>query len=304
MRPSVAALVLLALTITVAPRPIAAQCCGDCDSDGVVGIANLIAAVGFALNGCPATPPCCGDCNGNGSVAVNELVTAVGLALGSCEDVTTPTASATSTATPTVTPTATPTLTPTPTDTPVRAVDHGDGTLSDLTSGLMWEKKVGGDGVPDGSNDQDADNRYPWLGTCQNTTVDCRVNSDCEDEILCLAGDQQGTRLNIFTWIIRLNGMQYAGYDDWRVPKLDELRSLRDLDERPSIDPGFHAPGCGTSCLDLSDPDCNCTSEEPHWTATEDPTDPSRAFRIDFDIGTVRAGNKRDRLRIRAVRGP
>lgn len=316
MRQAIAVLSLLVSMAFVCPQTVAAQCCGDCDGDGVVAIANLVTAVRNALDGCPTAAPCCGDCNGDDSVGVNELITAVNLALGSCDAISSPTPSetpthtatatltASSTSTPTETPTATPSFTPTLTNTPVRAVDHGDGTLADLTTGLMWEKKIGGDGVPDGSNDQDVDNRYAWLGTCQNTSVDCRTNDDCDVAIPCLAGDQQGTRLNVFTFVIRLNARQFAGYDDWRVPSLDELRSLRDLDERPSIDPGFHAPGCGTACLDLGDPDCNCTSAQPYWTADEDPSDAGRAFRIDFDDGAVRASNKRDRLRIRAVRGP
>jgi len=291
-----------------APPATAQQCCGDCDGDGAVGIANLIAAVRNALDGCPGAegpPACCGDCDGDARVTINELVTAVGRALGACDPTTTPTPSSTPTATPTptATATATPSHTPTVTETPIRAVDNGDGTVTDSASGLIWEKKVGGDGVPDGSNDHDADNRYPWRGRCQGSDADCLTGADCGGAA-CLAGDQQGTRLTIYTWVERLNGFQFAGFSDWRVPTLDELRSLRDLDEVPAIDPGFHAPGCGTACLELGDPDCSCTGAGPHWTSTEDETDAGRAWRIDFDDGAVVASNKGDDLRVRAVRGP
>jgi hypothetical protein len=308
----------IAVALAIAPSPLEAQCCGDCDGDGTVAIANLITAVRNALDGCPGAAPCCGDCNDDGSVTVNELVTAVGRALGSCDapvthtlvDTPTRTPTHTQTTTPsitetaTVTPTATATVPPTATHTPIRAVDHGDGTITDLTTGLMWEKKIGGDGAPDGSNDHDADNRYPWIGRCQSTTTDCTNDGDCAVGVPCVAGDQQGTRLTIFKWVTRLNTTPFSGYQDWRVPSLDELRSVRDLDERPTVDPGFHAPGCGTSCLDLADADCSCTSEGPYWTATADESDASRAWRIDFDNGAVRLSNKVDDLRIRAVRGP
>lgn len=296
-----AILVATFLSFLAAHPAGAQQCCGDCDGDGAVGIANLIEAVRHALDGCaPPASGCCGDCNGDGRVTINELVSAVGRALGACDATVTPTP----TSTPTVTPTPTPTHTPTATETPIRAVDNGDGTITDLTTGLVWEKKVGGDGVPDGANDHDADNRYPWRGRCQGSNVDCRTSAECDGSV-CAAGDQQGTRLTIFMWVERLNGFEHAGFSDWRVPTLDELRSLRDLDEMPAIDPGFHAPGCGTACLVLGDPDCSCTGDGPHWTATEDATDPAgRAWRIDFDDGAVVASNKGDDLRVRAVRGP
>ncbi len=302
----------LALVLQLAPRTLLAQCCGDCGGDGSVTINDLITGVRNALEGC-GDEPCCGDCDGDGDVSINELITTVRRAIDGCDPDPTASPSETPTVTqtlppsttPTVTPTETPTSTPSQTATPVRALDNGIGTITDLTTGLTWEKKVGGDGVPDGSNRHDVDNRYPWRGRCQNTNDLCLINSECELDVPCLAGDQQGTRLTIYTWLAQLNNSFFANQNDWRIPTLDELRSLRDLDETPSIDPGFHAPGCSTSCLDLSDPDCNCTGAGPTWTSTEDPTDPTaRAWRIDFDDGAVVSSNKGDDLRVRAVRGP
>jgi len=310
---TIGATILLTTTMLAAgPNSVSAQCCGDCDGNGSVAIANLVTAVRNALDGCPKDAPCCGDCNSDGRVTVSELITAVGRALGSCDapvthtqaNTPTPTSTPTETTTPSITATATATSPPTATHTPIRAADNGDGTITDLTTGLLWEKKVGGDGAPDGSNDHDADNRYPWRGRCQNVDADCKDDGDCPTGVACRAGDQQGTGLTAFKWVARLNARQFAGFQDWRVPSLDELRSLRDLDERPTIDPGFHQPGCGTSCLDLGDPDCSCTSEDPHWTATADESDAARAWRIDFDNGAVVLGNKVDDLRVRAVRGP
>ncbi len=295
-------LLLLATLVTPAAS---AQCCGDCSGDGMVSINELIRAVGNAQQGCDSGP-CCGDCDGDREVTINELVTAVNRALGGCPAGATATPSDTPTTTGTATPSDTPTATPsaTSTPTPVRAVDNGDGTVTDLSTGLIWEKKVGGDGVPDGSNPRDADNRYPWHGRCRNSQSFCRDATECDPDEACQAGDQQGTRLTIFMFRQQQNDAAYAGYDDWRVPNLDELRSLRDLDEQPAIDPGFHAPGCSTGCLDLSDPDCNCTGIGPHWTATAEGAEPGRAWRIDFDNGAVVSSNRGDDLRVRLVRGP
>lgn len=299
-------LALILAAVLLAAAPGGAQCCGDCDGNGAVAVNDLVGAVRNALDGCDGAI-CCGDCDGDGEVAINELVGSVRRAFDGCDPTPSPTPSDTPTITATPTPSSTPTSTSTATTTrtPVRAVDNGDGSVTDLSSGLIWEKKTGGDGVPDGSNDHDADNRYPWRGRCQNTQIFCSDATDCPESVPCLAGDQQGTRLTIFTWLERLNGSLFAGHDDWRLPTLDELRSLRDLDEFPAVDPGFHAPGCGTSCLDLGDADCNCTGAGPHWSTTEDPSDPEgRAWRVDFDDGAVVSSNKGDDLRIRAVRGP
>ncbi len=307
-RPTAGLLLLFALS----PNSLSAQCCGDCGGDGSVAINDLITGVRNALEGCD-DEPCCGDCDVDGTVSINELIVTVRRALEGCDPAPTTTPSETPTTTKTFTPSATRTVTPTetltstatPTATPVRALDNGDGTITDLTSGLIWEKKVGGDGVPDGSNRHDADNRYPWHGRCQKTNDFCLINSECELDVPCLAGDQQGTRLTIYTWLAQLNDSFFANQDDWRIPTLDELRSLRNLDEVPSIDPGFHAPGCSTSCLDLSDAECSCTGAGPYWTNTEDPADSTaRAWRIDFDDGAVVSSNKGDDLRVRAVRSP
>ena len=299
--------VVLSFGLLTSTPPVAhAQCCGDCNDDGRVSIGELIRSVSVALDGCDA-PPCCGDCDADGRIRIGEIITSVGLALNGCDQSPTPTATNTATPTVTATPTITqtPTATPTPTETPtatftstpVRAVDNGDGTTTDLSTGLIWEKKIGGDGVPDGSNRHDADNRYPWRGRCQVGNEFCRDASECSPESRCSAGDQQGTRLTIFTWLNQLNETSFAGFSDWRLPTLDELRGLRDLDESPTIDPGFHASECGTSCLVITDAACSCTGLGPHWTITE-ASDPDRAWRIDFDDGAVVSSFKGDDLRV------
>lgn len=63
---------------------VRAQCTGDCNGDGMVGINELILAVNIAsgtrnVADCPNA-----DANGNGMVAINELVSAVNHALNGC----------------------------------------------------------------------------------------------------------------------------------------------------------------------------------------------------------------------------
>ena len=43
-----------------------------------------------------------------------------------------------------------------------RYLDNGDGTVSDLNTGLMWEKKTGTVGGPNPSDVHDVNNTYTW----------------------------------------------------------------------------------------------------------------------------------------------
>src|SRR5262249_36846699 len=54
-----------------------------------------------------------------------------------------------------------------------RFLDNGDGTVSDLDTGLVWEKKDNSDGTGNLSDPRDADNAYNWSasGTATDGTV-------------------------------------------------------------------------------------------------------------------------------------
>ena len=79
-------------------------------------------------------------------------------------------------------------------------VDNEDGTITDLNTGLMWEKKSRDGGL------HDMENFYPWWST--NPTVDA-----------------------IWDWLDDVNAegvTGFAGYSDWRIPNAKELHSLID----------------------------------------------------------------------------
>jgi len=78
-------------------------------------------------------------------------------------------------------------------------VDNGDGSVTDSTTGLMWEQKTDDDSI------HDRDNTYTWR--------------------------------QALAWIDNLNSSTYLGYSDWRLPNVRELGSIVDTSrENPAID--------------------------------------------------------------------
>ena len=79
---------------------------------------------------------------------------------------------------------------------PLHYQDNGDGTVTDLNTGLMWEQKVaGGGGCTTALHAVDA--TCPWA---------------------------QATG----AWIDAVNAEGFAGYNDWRYPNVRELMSIVD----------------------------------------------------------------------------
>jgi len=153
---------------------------------------------------------------------------------------------------------------------PLRYVDNGNGTITDLNTGLMWEKMCSED---------------PPGGTCPaEHSVDMVYNwSDAFD-----------------VKVASLNTGSFAGYDDWRVPNVKELQSLVDFDViDPAVDAAFSS-GCVDPCSVAA---CSCTAADGYWSSTLLATFPTYAWGVFFGIGTVDGVDGTDTLRVRAVRG-
>jgi hypothetical protein len=186
--------------------------------------------------------------------------------------------------------------------------DNGDGTISDLTSGLMWEKKIKLDGVADGADLHDADNCHPWAGTCAAGGAECRVDADCGANGPCGAGDCQTSSpggLTIFEWVARLNAEKFAGHDDWRMPTSDELYGVvNPLEEgEPAVKGAFSGASCGARCVDLGDPACSCNHAALYWAAARNESAPERSWMMLFYCnGNLFLDLKSNRFHVRAVR--
>jgi hypothetical protein len=101
---------LLVAGVVLGAAGAALACVGDCNGDGGISIAELIAGVRISLGDEPLSACPAFDATPDGTLRIEELVAAVAAALAGCPATPTPSPPPTDTPSPTATPTATPTL--------------------------------------------------------------------------------------------------------------------------------------------------------------------------------------------------
>jgi len=154
--------------------------------------------------------------------------------------------------------------------------NHGDGTVTDDNTLLMWEVKDTGSGIHGvGRAFTWNDSFTVFLDTLNNKCdgneiTPCTSNADC-------AGIGNGK-------------CGHAGFRDWRIPHVKELQSLVDYGRfEPAIDPTF--------------PGLTFGSPGTYWSSTEVAGRPSFAWGVTFDNGLVDLMGKDLGTVVRAVRG-
>ena len=147
---------------------------------------------------------------------------------------------------------------------PLAYADNGDGTITDLNTGLTWEKKS------DDGSIHDKDTTYTW-------------------------NDAFGVH------VAMLNSMRFAGHNDWRLPNAKELQSLINYENvNPAVSPAFNTGCAFAGCTVLT---CSCTMAADYWASTSNANVAINAWRVDFFAGFVRPGDKTGGNFVRAVRG-
>lgn len=188
-------------------------------------------------------------------------------------------AMATTTTTITTTTATRPSVTVTSTTAPGRAttttlvsgrfIDRGDGTVYDVLTGLLWERKDAFDGVPDPANPHDADNLYPMA-----------------------AAPPGGVDVGAFlAQLDGAGGACFAGLCDWRLPTLGELQSVQ-LQSFPC------------TVLPCIDPTFGPTAADFYWSSTPLEGEPAYRWGVYFGYGSLGLADVIDPEYVRAVHGP
>jgi hypothetical protein len=146
---------------------------------------------------------------------------------------------------------------------PNRYIDNADGTITDTTTSLVWLKKANciGSEYPDFDKD-------------------------------CPVGDGKVSWPHAQDFIDALNAGQFPkcsdGYNDWRLPTVQELESLVNYDlHHPAMSPNVFS---------------NVISDN-YWTSTLDASNHNFAWRVRFDHGLVFTEEKSHPFYVWPVRG-
>lgn len=154
-----------------------------------------------------------------------------------------------------------------------RYVDDGNGTVTDNSTGLVWEKKTDDGGV------HDKDNTYSW------STGDNSFN---------------GTAASVFLATLNTSPC-FVGHCDWRLPTIVELGGQEASGTATGGIVDLTAPGCtsGSPCINAI---FGPTLSGFYWSSSTWQSDPGVAWGVFFNYGNVVGSDKTFGRFVRAVR--
>ena len=155
--------------------------------------------------------------------------------------------------------------------------------MSDLNTGLQWEKKDNLDSTDNLADPHDADNYYTW--SASGTAADGAAYTDFLAKLNNGASTDGGASTAI-------TGC-FAGHCDWRLPSIVELQDIVDATQ------GFCGGGSG-ACID---PAFGPTQAFYYWSATTSAGNAFNAWDVYFYDGGTNLNGKLNTYAVRAVRG-
>ena len=161
-----------------------------------------------------------------------------------------------------------------------RFVDNGDGTVTDQTTGLVWEQKENLDGNANFADAHDADNTYSW-----SSGANAPDGTVFMELLFLLNGATSPDGV--------VTSGCFTGHCDWRLPTIEELTGIVDATQ------GTCANGSGP-CID---PTLGPMQADGYWSATTFSRNLSTAWLMDFSSGNAAHGDKFIPFFARAVRG-
>ena len=165
--------------------------------------------------------------------------------------------------------------------------------VRDNVTGLIWEKKLVGDGTQGNQGLHDADDTYTWYSTDAANNNGFVGYPDQDDNRACFGykSADAKTFCNTEAYVNRVNAAGWCGAKDWRMPTIQELESLVDLSipyYEPTIDVMYF----------------NDAVSWRYWSGSPDANDSSSAWSVYFSAGGSYGDNRGDYLNaVRLVRG-
>jgi len=124
--------------------------------------------------------------------------------------------------------------------------DNGDGTVTDVNTGLVWEKQS------DDGSIHDRDLLFTWANAPSHITA--------------------------------LNSANFANHNDWRMPNIRELSSIVNYGAaNPAVVTTAFHDNCFGGCTPLN---CSCTAFFAYWSSTASTHLPNSEFTVNFTDGT------------------
>ena len=125
---------------------------------------------------------------------------------------------------------------------------QGSECVKDNVSGLTWEVKTDDGGL------HDKDDQYAWYNT-NSATNGGDPGDDGSNTCYGYIYSDPASYCNTQSYLARVNKAGWCGYEDWRMPTREELRSLVDYsvaDPGPTVDTQYYPEDLGASAWSSS----------------------------------------------------